>query len=81
MSTSKDRTPSFIATIRLKTEKKAEKQFLVMSDCARQLYNACLGESLKRLRGIQSTELYKRRFNYLKLRKRILKNVERTSNI
>ncbi len=59
MATSKDRTPSFIATIRMKTDTKAEKQLLVMSDCARQLYNACLGESLKRLRGIQSTGLYK----------------------
>src|SRR3954462_8107839 len=59
MATSKERTPSFIATIRLKTDTKAEKQLLVMLDCARQLYNACLGESLKRLRGIQSTGLYK----------------------
>lgn len=59
MAASKDRTPSFIATIRLKTDSKAEKQLLVLSDCGRQLYNACLGESLKRLKSIQTTELYK----------------------
>lgn len=59
MAASKDRTPSFIATIRLKTNPKEEKQLLVLSDCGRQLYNACLGESLKRLKSIQTTELYK----------------------
>ncbi|WML39497.1 transposase [Neobacillus sp. OS1-2] len=59
MATSKDRTPSFVATIRLKTDSREEKQLLVLSDCARQLYNACLGECLKRLKKIQSTELYK----------------------
>ncbi|RHW43381.1 transposase [Neobacillus notoginsengisoli] len=59
MASPKDRTPSFIATIRLKTDTKAEKQLFVLSECARQLYNACLGESLKRLKAIQYTELYK----------------------
>ncbi|EKN62541.1 ISChy9, transposase orfB [Neobacillus bataviensis LMG 21833] len=59
MATSKDRTPSFVATIRLKTNLKEEKQLLVLSDCARQLYNACLGESLKRLKKVQGTDLYK----------------------
>ncbi|MEH7010868.1 hypothetical protein V7087_08600 [Neobacillus niacini] len=32
MAASKDSTPSFIATIRLKTDRKAEKQLLVLSD-------------------------------------------------
>ncbi|WHY83943.1 transposase [Neobacillus novalis] len=59
MATSKERTPSFVATIRLKTNLKEEKQLLVLSDCARQLYNACLGECLKRLKAIQGTDLYK----------------------
>ncbi|MDQ1000542.1 putative transposase [Neobacillus niacini] len=36
-----------------------EKHLLMLSDCGRQLYNACLGESLKRLKAIQNTELYK----------------------
>ncbi|QCJ41143.1 transposase [Bacillus sp. S3] len=59
MATPKERTPSFVATIRLKMDSKKEKQLLVLSDCARQLYNACLGECLNRLRKIQGTELYK----------------------
>ncbi|MDR6999928.1 transposase [Neobacillus niacini] len=59
MATSKERTPSFVATIRLKTNWKEEKQLLVLSDCGRQLYNACLGESMKRLKVIQRTDLYK----------------------
>lgn len=59
MATSKDKTPSFVATIRLKTNLKEEKQLLVLSDCARLLYNACLGECLKRLKKVQGTELYK----------------------
>ncbi|MFJ5762224.1 hypothetical protein ACIQAA_24490 [Neobacillus sp. NPDC093182] len=59
MVASKERTPSFIATIRLKTNKMQVKHLLMLSDCGRQLYNACLGESLKRLKAIQNTELYK----------------------
>jgi putative transposase len=59
MEASKERTPSFIATIRLKTNRKQEQHLLMLSDCGRQLYNACLGESLKRLKAIQNTELYK----------------------
>ena len=59
MATPKERTPTFVATIRLKTDSKEEKQLLVLSDCGRQLYNACLGECLKRLTAIQRTDLYK----------------------
>lgn len=59
MPAPKERTPIFVATIRLKTDSKEEKQLLVLSDCGRQLYNACLGECLKRLRTIQRTDLYK----------------------
>lgn len=59
MAASKERTPSFIATIRLRTNAKEEKILLMLSDCGRQLYNACLGECLKRLKFIQNTELYK----------------------
>ncbi|WP_307196950.1 transposase [Neobacillus niacini] len=45
--------------MRLKTNMMQEKHLLMLSDCGRQLYNACLGESLKRLKAIQNTELYK----------------------
>ena len=59
MTTSKESTPSFVATIRLKTNKKEEQLLLMLSDCGRQLYNACLGKCLNRLRAIQNTDLYK----------------------
>ena len=62
MAASKEKkktTPSFIATIRLRTNPQEEKQLLMLSDCARQLYNACLGESLKRLNNVRHTSLYK----------------------
>ena len=59
MAASKERTPSFIATIRLRTTAKEETFLLMLSDCGRQLYNACLGESMKRMKAIQNTELYK----------------------
>lgn len=55
----KETTPSFIATIRLRTNHVEEKKLLMLSDCARQLYNACLGESLKRLNFIRNTRLFK----------------------
>lgn len=58
MAPSKESSPSFVATIRLKTNTKEEKQLLMLSDCGRQLYNACLGESLKRLKAIQKTDVY-----------------------
>jgi putative transposase len=59
MAASKEKTPSFIATIRLRTNEKEEKLLLMLSDCGRQLYNACLGESMKRIKMIQNSELYK----------------------
>jgi putative transposase len=59
MAASKESTPSFIATIRLRTNAKEGNLLLMLSDCGRQLYNACLGESLKRIKVIQNTELYK----------------------
>lgn len=66
MAAPKERTPSFVATIRLKTNSKEEKQLLVLSECGRQLYNACLGECLKRLKTIQGTDLYKETIQLLK---------------
>ncbi|MCM3118749.1 transposase [Neobacillus sp. MER 74] len=59
MVASTERTPSFIATIRLRTNAQEEKVILMLSDCGRQLYNACLGEGLKRIKAIQNTKLYK----------------------
>ncbi|WP_144554557.1 hypothetical protein [Bacillus sp. X1(2014)] len=59
MVVSTGKTPSFIATIRLRTNAQEEKLILMLSDCGRQLYNACLGEGLKRIKAIQNTKLYK----------------------
>ncbi|MGF6950235.1 putative transposase [Neobacillus sp. B4I6] len=59
MAASKVKSPSFIATIRLRTNAQEDKLILMLSDCGRQLYNACLGEGLKRIRAIQNTKLYK----------------------
>jgi putative transposase len=45
----KSTTPSFILELPLKTTPVQESTILVRLDSGRQLYNACLGESLKRL--------------------------------
>ncbi|CRK80198.1 hypothetical protein [Neobacillus massiliamazoniensis] len=55
----RESTPTFTATIRLKTPPKQVKHLLMLSDCARQLYNACLGEGIKRLHRLQHTTLYR----------------------
>ena len=78
MSPSKGKTPSFVATIRLKTNSKEEKQLLMLSDCARQLYNACLGEGLKRLKSIKRTDLYKETIGLSKTSKK--EKEKRTAN-
>nr|CDQ36783.1 Putative transposase DNA-binding domain protein [Virgibacillus halodenitrificans] len=56
---SHNKTPSFIATIRLLVNSVQEKEILVISECARQIYNSCLAEALKRLNQVRRTNLYK----------------------
>lgn len=58
MAKSKERTDSFIATLRLKTTTKQEKQLLVLSECARMLYNSVLGETKSRMNALKNTALY-----------------------
>lgn len=70
MEAPKEKTPTFVATIQLKADSKKKKQLLVFSDCGRQLYNACLGECLKRLRAIQRTDLYKETIQLSKMSKK-----------
>jgi len=41
------KTPSFITELRLKVNRAPERRLLVRFEAARQVYNACLGESLK----------------------------------
>lgn len=45
----KSKTPSFVTTIPLKVSSSQEHALLKRFEVARQVYNACLGESLKRL--------------------------------
>lgn len=52
-------TPSFVATLRLKVNTAQIRTILVISECARQVYNSCLGEALRRLEQIRRTNLYK----------------------
>ncbi len=42
-------TPTFIAELPLSVSKRDERELLVRLDVCRQLYNACLGEALRRL--------------------------------
>ena len=45
----KERTPSFVHEVALSVNAEEEQCLLVRMDMARMLYNACLGEALKRL--------------------------------
>jgi putative transposase len=53
------KTPSFIGELPLVITPAAERQLLIRLDCARQIYNACLGESLQRLRQMRQSESYR----------------------
>ena len=45
----KKRTPTFITEVPLLVDDRQSRLLLIRMDCARQVYNACLGESFKRL--------------------------------
>lgn len=55
----KEKTPSAIMEFRLLESKKDYKELLKLQDLGRILYNACLGESLKRLNLVKNDDLYK----------------------
>jgi len=54
----KAKTPSFITEIPLQVLSSQERVLLARLEAARQVYNACLGESLKRLRLLRQSRLY-----------------------
>jgi transposase len=54
----RSKTPSFITELPLKTTSSDEATILVRLDTGRQLYHACLGESLERLGLIQQSKEY-----------------------
>ncbi len=55
---SKARTDTFILELPLKVDSSDEKKMLSRLEAARQVYNGCLGESLKRLDLLRQSKLY-----------------------
>lgn len=53
------KTPSFVTEIPLRADAAQERTLLVRLDAARRTYNACLGESLKRLRLLRQSRAYR----------------------
>lgn len=53
-----NKTPSFIVELPLQVMPAQEKQLLARLEAARQVYNACLGESLKRLELLRQSKAY-----------------------
>jgi putative transposase len=49
----------FVTELSLKISSAQERALLVRLDCARQVYNACLGESLKRLKLLRESKAYR----------------------
>lgn len=58
-SDKKKKTPSAIIEFRLLENQKDYKELLKLQDLGRILYNACLGESLRRLKLVKAHKLYK----------------------
>jgi putative transposase len=52
------KTPSFVTELPLQVSPAQERTLLVRLDAARQVYNACLGESLKRLDLLRQSKAY-----------------------
>jgi len=55
---SRTKTPSFVCELPLVVTPADERALLVRLDCARMVYNACLGEALKRLEKMQASKEY-----------------------
>lgn len=53
-------TPSFVCEVPLRVLPPQEKTLLVRLEVARQLYNACLGEAVKRVKLIQQSRLWQK---------------------
>lgn len=52
------KTPSTVFQLTLKPTKQQEKELLKLQNMGRQIYNACLGESLKRLKKVKRDSTY-----------------------
>ena len=55
----RSKTPSFVTELPLKVDSKQEKELLARFQAARQLYNACLSEAIKRMNLVKNSELYR----------------------
>jgi putative transposase len=55
---SRDTTPTFAIELPLRVTAKKETTIFVRFDYARQLYNACLGEGLRRLALMRQSKVY-----------------------
>ena len=55
----RETTASFICEVPLKATPADERELLIRLDCARMVYNACLGESLRRLRQLHESRAFK----------------------
>ena len=55
----KKRTPSFITEVPLKVDSSQESELLSKFEAARQLYNACLGEAMTRMKLVRDSEAFK----------------------
>ena len=56
----KDKSPSFIHEFKLKITPKEIKILDIRIDVARQIYNSCLGEALRRLDLMRASKIYAR---------------------
>ena len=54
----KAKTPSFVTELSLRTASSDEKRLLARLEAGRQVYNACLGESFKRLDLLHQSKAY-----------------------
>jgi len=61
------KTPAFITELRLKVNREQERRLLVRLEAVRQVYNACLGESLERLTLMRESREYQAVRNLLYL--------------
>jgi putative transposase len=55
----RETTASFICEVPLQATPADERELLIRLDCARMVYNACLGESLRRLKQLHESRAYK----------------------
>ena len=60
MANAKCTTETFVHELPLQADPRQEKIILVRLECGRQLYNACLGEGLKRLRLMRESRAWKK---------------------